>query len=974
MNMFLPLKVTTDYTMLESMITIPKLALFLEKYHIPICGICDKNLYGVMEFYDTMMAHSIKPLIGLEVSIDSIPLYLYARNYLGYQALLKIGTILETRALSYLDLETYQTHLNIILPFLYMEEYKNLKEKVSHLYVGYSSMYEQNQIQIITENTVFCPDLKAFMRKEKNSLNLLQAIAQNSSLKLIELKDYEKNTMEYYFKEDLVDESTKAFCDSCQVVIPKDASYIPKFDKNIDSNTYLENLSRKGLVKRLQGNVSKEYETRFLYELSVIQKMGFADYFLIVYDYVLFAKKHGILVGAGRGSAVGSLISYSLGITDVDPLEYHLLFERFLNPERVTMPDIDIDFEEERRDEVVNYVKQRYGESCVANIMTFGTLKCKLVLRSVGKCMDLEPTMLETFVNFMDAKLTLKENLANETIKYYINQNEQIKKLVEESLKIEGLKKHISTHAAGVVISSVPLDTVIPIHYNGNDLLTGVTMNYLEELGLLKMDFLALRNLTIMKNVLHLIEDNTHQKLDLKRIQLNDPKVLKLFTDGNTIGIFQFESEGMKTFLKKLKPTKFLDLVSALALYRPGPMENIDTYIKRKEKQEKVTYLHEDLKPILEETYGIIVYQEQIMQILVKIGGFSFAEADTIRRAMSKKKRNIIEASKESFLKGACQKGYDKKLVEEIFELILKFANYGFNKSHSVSYAYIGYQMAYLKSYFPVYFIVNLLNMSVSLLEKTKEYLTLAKQMGVTILKPRINESTLTYQILGKDILLPFTVIKNIGDEAAKTIVMKREEGVYVDFFDFVARTYGKSITRKTIETLISAGAFDEFCTNHNTLRKNISNALNYAELSSDLEDDFVLKPTLEETEEETEEEKRIEEMNSFGFYISNHPASKYMDSTIVKIENIEKYYDKHINCVVLLERIKKITTKTKEKMAFLSASDETGSASFVVFKSMMNMLENVSLGDLVLIRGRVARRFSDYQINVNKIEKISKE
>ena len=971
MNMFVPIKVMTDYSMLQSMITIPKLILFLKKYNIQTCGICDKNLFGLMEFYTSMQKENIKPLIGFEIVVDSIPLYLYARNYKGYQALLKINTLNQANELHLGTLEQFERDLNIILPYLFLNYYKDLKEKLTHLYIGYTTEYEKNNANVVTENIIFCPNIKAFSLKDSEYLNLLKAIDLGESLKVMPKENYEKNTFEYYLNERIEDDKTKEFIESCEVEFKKNVHYIPKFQENVDSNSYLIALAKKGLAKRCQNKVPEEYINRLKYELSVIQNMGFADYFLIVYDYVKYAKTHDVLVGVGRGSAVGSLVSYSLGITDVDPLKYHLLFERFLNPDRITMPDIDIDFEENGREKVVNYVKSRYGEDCVANIITFGTLKSKLVLRSVGKALEVNSVIIDSFVNKMDAKLTLKENLMNKDLAYYVTQNQEIKKMVQAALQIEGLKKHSSTHAAGVVISSVPLDEVIPTFYNGPDLLTGFTMNYLEDMGLLKMDFLVITNLTIMKNVLELIEQNTGQKLDLKNIDLNDPKVLETFAKADTVGIFQFESEGMKNFLRKLKPSKFLDIVSAIALFRPGPMENIDTYIRRKEGKEKITYLHEDLTDILSETYGIIVYQEQIMQILSRIGGFSFAEADTVRRAMSKKKKELIESFETKFITGALQKGYKEELAREVYALILKFANYGFNKSHSVAYAMIGYQMAYLKCYYPLYFIANLLNMNIDSVTKTKEYLALAKQSGITILPPDINLSSLTYVTKENTLRLPFGVIKNLGVEMSKAIVSNRGSIAYSDFFDFVKRNYKNAVHRNTIEALIKAGAFDSFGYNHNTLIYNIDSALNYAMLSSDLADDYVMKPAVEIRPQETEETSRQDELEIFGFYLSNHPASKYIDKTIMKLERIDKNYDNRVRLVVLIDRIKTILTKKGEKMAFVTASDETASGNFVFFAPLMKELEKVKVGDLVCIEGRVSRRFADYQVNVNKVTKI---
>lgn len=969
--MFIPLMITTDYSLLESMITIPKLLLFLLKYHIPVCGICDKNLFGVMEFYNTMKENNIKPLIGLHVTCDETPLYLYAKNYEGYQSLLKINTkIKENISLDYL--QTFAHTIQVIIPYIHLKKYQELSNIFPDIYIGYSSSYEKNTALVETSHIVFCPEIKAFTKKDSEYLRVLKAIDYGESLKLIHEKNLEKFSLEYYFKEEIKEDETQKFIHTIQIEIPKTKRYIPKFCEEKDSFLYLEALSIKGLKKRLKNNVIKKYEERLKTELEVIKEMGFADYFLIVYDYVRYAKMNKILVGVGRGSAVGSLVSYCLGITDVDPLAYNLLFERFLNKDRITMPDIDIDFEETRRNEVKEYVKQKYGSNCVANILAFGTLKSKLALRSVGKALEINQTVIDSFLNKMDSKISLEENLKKQEVSYYVTSNKEIQKMYEIAMKIEGLKKNISTHAAGVVISSTPLEEIIPVFYSGSELLTGLTMNYLEELGLLKMDFLSISNLTTMAGILDLIEEKTSKKLNLNQIDLNDPKVLNLFHTANTLGIFQFESEGMKHFLKKLKPTSFLDLVSAIALYRPGPMENIDTFIRRKERQEPIEYLHEDLKDILEETYGIIVYQEQIMQILVKIGGFSFSEADIIRRAMSKKKKDLITSFYEKFLEGATSLGYKKDLAKQIYEMILKFANYGFNKSHSVSYALFGYQMAYLKVYYPIYFIANILNRNISSIPKTKEYLAYAKKKGITILPPSINKSEEYYKIVGNSLIIPFELIKGLGSEAAKTIIENRGSKPYTDFFDFVKRTYGKSITKKTIALLIQASCFDEFCKNHEVLEKSMDKALNYAILSLDLEEDYVMKPTLDLGKIEEDIDYRKEEYEIFGFYLSNHPASRYIEPQIMKLEHIKENYNKHIKCVVLVEKIKELTTKNNEKMAFLTASDETDIGNFVVFASVMKDLKNVKIGDLIVIEGRIARRFLEYQINVNKIEKIS--
>lgn len=975
--MFIPLKITTDYSLLKSMIKVEDLIPFLKEKKIPAAAICDDNLYGVMDFYNSCLENQIKPIIGLTLVMNDLEYYCYAKNYHGYQNLLKIHTIKETREVTKEDLVLYHDELKIIIPYECKELYDNLNSIFKEIYIGYSSYYEKNNALLITEKIVYIKNLKALYEKDGKYLDFLKMIKEGTTKSEIEEGKYEKN---YFSLEDIEEEdikTTQKFIIDIDIKIQKNTRFIPHFDQKIsDSIDYLVSLAKKGLLKRLNNNPKENYIKRLKYELTVIQKMGFVDYFLIVYDYVRYAKKNDILVGPGRGSAAGSLVSYALGITEVDPMKYDLLFERFLNPDRITMPDIDIDFEYTKREKVIKYVKERYGKDAVAGIMTFGTLGSKLVLRDIGKCLELDQTLINKFVGNIDPKKTLNENLENPHIKQIIQNNETIQQWYKISQKIEGLKRHISTHAAGVVISSTPLDNVIPICYSGEEMLTGVTMNYLEDLGLLKMDFLALRNLTIIQNVIDLIKKDTEESIKLNQIDLNDKNVLKLFETADTTGIFQFESVGMIHFLEKLKPTSFDDLVASLALYRPGPMQNIDSFIRRREGKEKVDYLDKDLEPILKETYGIIVYQEQIMQILSRIGGFSFAESDNIRRAMSKKKKEVIEEAATKFIAGAIQKGYQKEVAIKIYDLILKFANYGFNKAHSVSYAMIGYQMAYLKVNYPIYYIANLLNMSINSSEKTKEYLMEAKKRNYKILHPDINKSLESYRIMKNSLLLPLSVIKNLGSEAVITILEEREKnGAYQDFFDFAARTYGKSINRKTIECLIDAGAFYQIENSYETLKENIDSAINYAtlihnldqSLIKEMDDDLIIKPTLKRVEEkDTDERKR--EIETFGFYLSNHPSSKFNHPNITKLETMEKHFDKMIKCVVVIEQIRSIETKKKEPMAFIQASDETECKDFVVFPKIYPLIQGLKKNDLILVEGRVTKRLDKYQINVTNI------
>ena len=951
------IKVTTEYSLLESMIKIDELMSFCKENNISACGMCDNNLFGVIEFYEKCLKNNIKPLIGLEIKVTNLKLYLYAKNYSGYQNLIKLNTIAQQREISLFDLENLSDNLILIIPYNSIELFKEVKNIFKTIYIGYKNEIEYKNASLINDKVIFLRDIKSLNVEDAKYLNYLNMIKNNTSISNFQFIDYQTNAYNTSDKDD-----TKDFVDEINIEIHNDKNYIPKYDCE-DSYAHLKNLTQKGLNKRLDGNITKEYQERLDYELSVIKKMGFVDYFLIVYDYVLYAKKNGILVGVGRGSAAGSLVSYTLGITDIDPIKYNLLFERFLNPERVTMPDIDIDFENNKRDLVINYVKNKYGKDKVAGIMTFGSLKSRLVLRSIAKCLEIDNSLLEKFMSFIDAKKTLKENLENPTVLEYVKRYQEITKAYKISMKLENLKRNISTNAAGVVICSQSLETLIPMCTLNDEMFTGVTKDYLENMGFLKMDFLAVKNLTTIANILETIKKDKEIKINLNKINLNDEKVFQAFSMGNTDGIFQFESYGMRQFLKKLKPNNFLDLTSAIALYRPGPMQNIDSFIRRKHNQEKIEYLHEDLKSILNETFGIIVYQEQIMQILVKIGGYTYAESDNIRRAMSKKKKEIIEKEKEIFLKRAVDRGYKLEIAIKIYELILKFADYGFNKSHSVAYALIAYQMAYLKTYYPNYFYSELLNDVIGIANKTKELISFSKAFDCKVTTVDINKSQDKYIIENNELVMPFGVLKKLNKNVIEAIIKNRKDG-YVDFIDFVKKNYNE-IDNENIKTLICADAFKNIEKNANTLLNNLEIVVNYVSLINDLDESLVEKPVLKDYPDFSDEEKRIYELENYGFYITNHPASKYNEPSIVKIKDIAKYYNRVVKFAVLIDKVKIIKTKEQKDMAFIDASDETGKMSFILFANLFNTIDEYKKNEVVIIKGRVVKRIDKYQVNI---------
>ena len=949
--MYAPLKVTTDYTLLKSLIKIPDLITFLVSNKISACAICDENLYGALDFYKSCKNNNIKPIIGLSVLLNDLDIYLYAINYDGYKNLLKIHTIIETRSLGIVDLEELKDNILCIIPYKSTELWKNLSF-FKYLYIGFSNLFEKNNALILTSNIVYVNDLRALKLEDVKYLNFLDDLRKETRL------DYSNN---YYQIKDFIDsEKIEKIVNLIDLEIPHDKRYIPEYKPNIDAAAFLKNLSLKGLNKRLNGNIPASYLERLNYELSVIDKMGFVNYFLIVYDYVLYAKKHDILVGPGRGSAAGSLVSFSIGITDIDPIKYNLLFERFLNPSRVTMPDIDIDFDATKRGMVIDYVKEKYGEKKVALGLTFNTLKSKLVIREVGKLLHVDNILIDRFAKVIDAHLSLKDNLKNEYVKKYLNTYKELKPVYEVSIKLEGIKKNISTHAAGVVISSIDLDEVIPVHISNGELITGSTMEFLEDIGLLKMDFLGLKNLTMIASITKMIGQDV-----LKDIDLNDKKVYELFINAKTDGIFQFETPAMKSLLVKLKPTCFNDLIVAVALGRPGPKEQAPSFIKRRNKEESITYIHPDLENILHETYGILIYQEQIIAILVKIAGYNLAEADLIRRAVSKKKESVLLSEKEKFVKRAISKGYTKDVAVDIYNLIVKFASYGFNKSHSVAYALIAYQMAYLKTYYPAHFFTQLLNDGNN--TKNTYYFAYLKSKGIKFFKPNINNTNLDYYINDNKLFMPLWIIKNINLDLTKKIISSRGNG-YTDIFDFAYKTKD-FMTKGIMENLIRAGAMDNFSLNHQTLINNIDAALNYGWLADP--DGLIPKPLIVEYNEYNSDILRSDELNSYGFYITNHPASIYLSKEYMKISMMKNYAYKKIKTVVIVEKISKIKTKKNEDMAFFTGSDETGIADFTVFPKVYDLFKSVKNNDLVMVLGEVQQRFDKYQIVVNNIKII---
>ncbi len=952
--MIAPLKVTTDFSLLKSLIKIDDLISFCIEKNIKECAICDSNLFGSIEFYKKCISNNIKPIIGLELNINDNIIYLYAENYDGYKNMLKINSLIFDGLITIDILKKYKENVLLVVPYKYINIIDTL-DFYNNRYIGYKNEYEEQNSLIKGENVIYINDIKVLDAKDIKYLNYLDKLAERE----------EVNYQDCYYNSKIEEPpKNREVISKLNLEMPINTYYIPKYKENIDSFELLSKLCFKGLQKRLNNNVTPNYVERLKYELSVINKMGYVDYFLIVYDYVLYAKKNNILVGPGRGSAAGSLVSYVIGITDIDPIKYNLLFERFLNYERVSMPDIDIDFENLKREDVINYVKNKYGHNNVSGGLTWTTYKTRLVLRDVSKLLKVDDRLLNKFIKVVNRDISLSENLNKKEVKEYLNSYSELKKVYEISLHLEGLKKNISTHAAGIVIADRPLDDIIPMYKKEDIYLTGIDLVFLEDMGLLKMDFLAIRNLSTISAIINKIDN-----FKLSEIPLDDKHVYKLFCEAKTDGIFQFETYSFKNILPKFRPKNFSELIALIALNRPGPSQELESYIKRKDNKEKITYYHESLKDILEETYGVIVYQEQVINILVRVAKFSYAEADNIRRAMSKKKESIILEEKDNFIKRATANGYSTDIANDIFNHILKFASYGFNKSHSVSYATVSYWMAYLKVHYNTLFTFELLNNSLGSSEQIKKYLNELKSNDIKIEKTSINYSEKRFGIKYNYLFLPFKLIRGFRSETIDKIVSDRETlGIYKDIFDFFGRT-STFLTRNEYIMLINASALREFKINNKTLMENLDSLINYGSIYNELKE-FALKPEINYKDEYEENKLRDSEINSYGFFISNHPASKYNGQDIVKLNNINNHLFKNIICYVMVESIHSIKTKKGEDMAFLTGSDETGYCDFTVFPKNYNLLQNINKNDIIKIWGQVSKRYDKISVVVNNIIK----
>ena len=870
-------------------------------------------------------------------------------------------------------LEKYSSDLICVIPFNYRFIYDELNKMFQNVFISYKNKEEYDLIN--KDISIYMNETLYLQKKDSNYLKYLIAIRDGKKIDEVNILGDNHLLLPEEIKNYDFNSNNQKILDMCNLKIELHKDLLPIYEcpNNLDAYSYLKELCQDGMRKRFGSSVGKVYIDRLKYELNIINKMGFCNYFLVVYDYVKYAKEHGILVGPGRGSAAGSLVSYLLNITTIDPIKYNLLFERFLNPERVTMPDIDIDFQYDRREEVINYCVNKYGNKKVAGIITFNTLGAKQAIRDIGRVMDINLDKIDALTKLIDSNLSLRENYNDSKLKRILNEDSELFNLYKVSLKFEGLKRHTSNHAAGIVMCNENLDEILPLYKKDGMFLTAYSMDYLEEQGLLKMDLLAIKNLTLIDTVLKEV-NKKNKVISFDDIPFEDSEATNVFTSVNTLGIFQFESTGMMNFLRKFRPSNFQDIVAALALFRPGPMNNIDSYIKRKQNKEKIDYFDKSLEKVLKPTYGIIIYQEQIMQIASIMAGFSLGEADILRRAMSKKKEEILLKEKDKFINGSIKRGYSEELARKIYDLILKFAAYGFNKAHSVSYATISYRMAYLKAHYKEDFMKTLLNFELNSVNKTKEYIYECKKEGLNILKPDINKSD-KYYLKEKDgIRYPLTGLKNLGSMIVNNILDERKNGDFKSIYDFIKRTNRKNINKKTLISLIDAGCFDSFDLNHRTMIDGIDLIINYGELIKDLDEEFVLLPELEIKEEYSKHELLKRELDVIGLYISDNPITEYKQKLNNKFNicDVSHWFDKNVNIIGTIDYVKEVETKKQDKMCFIKISDELASIDGVVFPQLYKTLNEIKKDKTVLISGKVEKRFDKYQIIVNNIKYLN--
>ena len=1072
---FTHLHLHTEYSLLDGSNKISELIDRVKELGMDACAITDHgNMYGVIKFYKEAKAKGIKPIIGCEVYVcddklvkdKETPYYhliLLCENEKGYKNLIKIVSDASINGYYYkprTDFKYLYEHSEGLIAlsaclggevqkmildqnldgakkaalryqdifgennfFLELQDH-GIKEQA---YVNNYLMELSKELDIGLVATNDCHYLRKEDAKVHDVLLCIQTLSKiddENRMRFPSEEFYVKSPEEmaklFSYAPEAI-KNTEIIKDRCNIEIEFHQKHLPNFEIEEDMThaEYLHKLCEEGLVKRY-GEVSDDIKDRMEKEFNIIKSMGYVDYFLVVRDFIMYAKENGIPVGPGRGSAAGSVVSYALGIVDVDPLKYDLLFERFLNPERVSMPDIDVDFGYERRSEVIDYVIRKYGEDKVSQIIIFGTLAARAVIRDVARALDVPLNKADALAKMVprDLDITIDKALErNPEFKKVYDEDEEAKKIIDISRQLEGLPRNIGTHAAGILITEETITNHLPLVKNKESISTQFTMTELEELGFLKMDFLGLRNLTVIQDALDMIEQNYGKKIDFDHMECDDKNVIGLFTEAETIGIFQFESVGMRRFLKDLRAQKFEDLIAANSLFRPGPMQSIPKFVEARHDSSKITYLDPHLEPILKETYGCIVYQEQVMRIFRNLAGYSLGGADIVRRAMSKKKMKVLEQERKNFIygkddcdeviiKGAVRNGIKEEVANEIFDYMLDFANYAFNKSHSAAYSVVAYRTAYLKYYYPKEYMASLLSSVMGNTTDVIKYLEECKRLGIEVLRPDINKSFRKFTTEGDGIRFGLSAIKNVGTNVIDSILKARGEvDGFTSFEDFLTKTHrvdSTAMNKKSVESLIMAGALDSLGLNRSQMLGSYDHMLKsiQKDAKNNAQGQMGLFGLGEESSsnvqykipEATELSKFMlleGEKEMTGIYFSGHPLEEFTEelrqsSDFSSIEMKEKVLDEtdadlrdnmFISYAGMVSAVTKKVTKNNQMMAFIELEDLYDSIRVVIFPRVYENYRNlIKEGENIVVKGRLQISAND-EINIiaDRVKRLEK-
>jgi DNA polymerase-3 subunit alpha len=1051
---FTHLHVHSEYSLLDGAARIDELAFRAKELGMDSIAITDHGvMYGVIDFYNACRKQGVKPIIGMEAYVSSQSIYepapkrdrahliLLCKNDKGYRNLMKLSSIAFVDGFYYkprIDydlLEKYHEGLiclsaclaGDIPQFLLKEEYdeaRKLAARLKRVFGGDFYIELQNhgipeQLTVLPRlknladelgiKTVATNDVHYISKDDAEAQDVLLCIqtghfVDEQDRMRMEAEEFylkSEDEMRRRFKgyEEAVD-NTREVAAKCDLEIELGGRHLPEFKTpgDMDHEQYLRQLCAEGMKKRFGDNPGKEYVERLEYEIGVIAKMGFVDYFLIVWDFIHYAKTNGIPVGPGRGSGAASIVAYTLEITDLDPIKYSLLFERFLNPERITMPDIDVDFCFERRPEVIDYVVRKYGADRVAQIITFGTMAARAVVRDVGRVLRIPYNEVDKIAKLIPPVLKITLSQAMDMVpelKELYGSSETYKKLIDLSMRLEGLPRHASTHAAGVVISGRPTMELVPLQRNEDSITTQYPMGTLEALGLLKMDFLGLRTLTVIRHCCEFIEQGGHEAPDFNKLGYDDKNVYELISSGDTIGIFQLESAGMTNFMMQMKPGCFEDIIAGIALFRPGPMDEIPKYLAGKQDPSTVRYEHELLRPILSTTYGCMVYQEQVMQIVRDLAGYSYGRSDLIRRAMSKKKHDVMERERESFINGiveedgtvsvpgAVRRGISREVANHIFDEMTDFASYAFNKAHAACYAVVAYRTAWLKYYYPVEMMTALINSFIGTSDKIADYIYYCRKRGIRILPPDINRSEPHFTVENGAIRFGLVGIKNVGEDAMASMLReRRQNGEFSDFGDLLMRTDG--INKRMLENLIKTGCFDSMGVTRLWLMQNYEDAMNAAsaekkrresgqlslfDMFSDEEKPSDIMPDAPENAEEYSlNDLLLMEKEALGVYISGHPLMEYEDTIRMMNSDCKRlaeadghsglYDNDRVTVAGILTGVRTRQTKSGGMMGYGVIEDMTGQVEFAAFPTVFSKYRELFEGDKpVQISGRISMR-----------------